>query len=359
MSFSFKLLPFSFPFSLWPLLGIITGIFFLQFSPLVVAGLTVFIFLILILLKKSSSFYLTLLFFSGFLLGATRMALLKRDYANSVFSLEQDPLQIKEIIKTGNIHWPYRATLKKMSAPYVSFFVFCKKTLEVQIDDLIKCPNLSLKQPKDPDFLRYLFKEGVVGTVFVKEFQSTLVSRPNYSFARWGHNKRTTLLLSLKKKLSRPSFSFFCSLFIGDKKQINYLTEKYKPLFKQWGISHHMARSGLHLIIFIILWQLLLSMLPFSFLQKHSFLFLLCLFYFFLTPASISFIRAFFLFLLYKICVFNSWQIHGVHLICLVAFAALLHNPFQLFFLDFQLSFFLTFCLSWLSHLNGQKQAYF
>ena len=359
MLFPFKLLPFSLPFSLWPLFGVITGIICFELNYLIhIFSLISLCFLLFVLIKKNISFGL-ILFICGAVLGATRIAFLKKNYSYPSFNLAQASLHVKEIIKTGNAHWPYRITLRKAAYPYHSFFLFCKRKPESKIEDLISCPNLYLTQPKDSDFLRYLFKEGSAGTIFAQEFCPILINSKKYSFARWAHNKREAVISSLKQKLSRPTFSFFCSLFIGDKKQINYLTEKHKPLFKQWGISHHMARSGVHLIIFIILWQLLLSLLPFSFIQKHSFLFILCLFYFLLTPASISFIRAFFLFVFYKICIFCSWQIHAVHLLCLVALGTLVYNPFQLFFLDFQLSFFLTFCLSWVSHLNRQRQTLF
>ncbi|MCF7900140.1 ComEC/Rec2 family competence protein [Candidatus Babeliales bacterium] len=356
MTQSFNFLSLSLPFSMIPLIGVIAGIICAETHFLFLSLISFSLMFPLLILKKRTLFVPLSFFLCGFYIGSARIIILKKSYKSEILTLSAGtPVLIKEIIKTGNAHWPYRISLKKTDFFGNTFFAYSKKRPEGEIDDTVKCPSFFLKQPIDSDFLRYLFKEGSVGTVFVQEFCPALINRPFFSWARWSHNKKEALLASLKQKCSPPTFSFFCSLFIGDKKQVNYLTEKYKPLFKEWGISHHMARSGLHLIIFIILWQLLLSMIPLSFLKKHGILFALCLFYFLLTPSSISFVRAFFLFVFYKICIFCSWEIHAIHLLCIVALCTLINNPFQLFFLDFQLSFFLTFCLSWLAHLNQQR----
>ena len=127
MLFPFKLLPFSLPFSLWPLFGVITGIICFELNYLIhIFSLISLCFLLFVLIKKNISFGL-ILFICGAVLGATRIAFLKKNYSYPSFNLAQASLHVKEIIKTGNAHWPYRITLRKAAYPYHSFFLFCKQ----------------------------------------------------------------------------------------------------------------------------------------------------------------------------------------------------------------------------------------
>ena len=353
MDYSQSFFSFHTPPSFWLLTGIIGGLI----APFPFLIFSLFGFCSVAAFQINKKIFLPLLLLS--LGGITSSLRINSLLKNSVLKKQHcstGPFIVQGIAKTGTSYWPHKITVKENSSSF-SFFIFCKKEPSCLPQDTLLSSALTFKQPDNQDFLRYLFKEGVQGTAFIEELSPEIIVRPYASFWRWTYLKRKHILHSLRKKISRPCYSFFCSLFIGDKKQSHYLTEKYKPLFKKWGISHQMARSGLHLIIFIFLWQLLLSFFPFSFLKKHFFLFALCLFYFLLTPSSISFIRAFFLFFFYKFCSFFSWQIHSTHLLFMVASICLLYNPFQLFFLDFQLSFFLAFCLSWLAHINQQRRA--
>lgn len=356
MFFESRFIPLSLPFSTFPLIGVILGVLFPKLILLSFVLFSAFALASIFSSQKGPTLKIPCLLLLGFLVGSSRIVFLKKKYVLlKPLSLNDKPLCLTSIIKTGNSFWPYRLTLTGFNYSSFSFFLYSKKKPPLEISDIFSLPSLLIKPPKDKDFQLYLVKEGVIGTSFMEINHPYIISRPFFSFSRWVDNKKETLLFSLRKKMSKSSFSFFCSLFIGDKKQINYLTEQYKPLFKTWGISHHLARSGLHLIIFIFLWQLLLSFLPFSFFKKQSILFVICFFYFCITPSSISFNRAFFLFVFYNFCTFFSWQVHTVHLLNIVALAVLIYNPFQLFFLDFQLSFFLTFCLAWLSSLKPLK----
>ena len=265
--------------------------------------------------------------------------------------LSADVLDIK---KTGNKQWPLRVTLKTKKSP--PFFVYTKHTNEIMLDDKIRCPELTLKPQADSDFRNYLLKEGVCATVFIPEFNPTLVSRPTYSWQRFLYTTKESLMYRLNKKMKRKTFAYFSSLFMGDRHRVKTTINQEKKHFERWGILHHLARSGLHLMLFVMIWHLLLSAVPLSFAIKTIFIILLSVIYFILTPWSVSFTRGFHLFLLYKICSLLGLQINTIHLLSIVCFATLLYNPFHLFFLDFQLSFFCTLCLAWLAQLRRQKQ---
>jgi competence protein ComEC len=178
------------------------------------------------------------------------------------------------------------------------------------------------------------------------------LQRPYFSINRWLIEKRNALLQKAEKKLSPLSFTLFASIFWGKKELNNYHMEPIKDQFKIWGILHYLARSGLHVLLFIILWNWIFSFLPFRFGIKQLLLGLIIVGYHLLSWPSISFIRSIISFVFYKICLFNDLQINILHLLALTCTLVLLVNPFQLFFLDFQLSFGLTFALAWLSLLQ-------
>lgn len=330
--------------------------FFLPLFSITILGTAAFF-------KRKKTQFFTLLV-AGFIAGAGTLNIHLKKLASYSFS---EPISIKGTIqrieKTGNYYWPNRLTVKaqtinqKYTNPF-SFFIYTKQMPELQCNDTINCKNILIKQPKQKDFKRYIFKEGVAGTAFVHTFEPEIIAQNGYSLNGWLYKKQVQLFASLKNKCSCKTFAFFGSLFMGEKNRSKKILEKEKIPFRQWGISHHLARSGLHLMIFVLLWYVLMSFLPFPYRAKTIILCGLSCIYFFFTPASVSFLRAFSLFMLYKVCNLFDLQIHPIHLIAVVCSATLLYNPFQLFFLDFQLSFYLTFCLAWLAHLSRQKRIY-
>jgi competence protein ComEC len=151
---------------------------------------------------------------------------------------------------------------------------------------------------------------------------------------------------TLKKAMNETTFTLFASIFLGYKQLSKQITDITKNHFMTWGVTHYLARSGLHMIIFIFIWQFILAFLPLPWFFKELILILVGLTYGLLSWSSISFIRAFLTFLLYKWCNLLSKQINVLHLLATVCLIVLLANPIQLFFLDFQLSFGLTFALA-------------
>ena len=113
---------------------------------------------------------------------------------------------------------------------------------------------------------------------------------------------------------------------------------------------------GLHLVIIIFSWEMLLRSLPLPFLFKNLITLVLALLYALFTFSSISFIRALLTLIFYRFIVMAHRQINTVHIISLITFLVLLYNPIQLMFLDFQLSFWITFLLAWINQINTQHK---
>jgi predicted membrane metal-binding protein len=234
-------------------------------------------------------------------------------------------------------------------------YIYSKKRMYGWAQDTIQCGPLAIKEPSDKGFALYLHREGVGATSFAINTFSKRIHRPKSSLSSWLFWQRELLQIKLRKKLSRQTFALFSSLFIGNRNPVTNTLAPHKQHFKKWGILHHLARSGLHLVVFIMVWHYLLNIIPLSFVYKHSIISLLVLFYFLFSWSSLSFLRALTVYVLYKIGTLAQTKVHPLHAISSTCLLLLIHNPFHLFFLDFQLSFLLSFCLLWIAHIDHQR----
>lgn len=228
-----------------------------------------------------------------------------------------------------------------------------KKEPTFEIGDIIKLEKFFFRRCGNYDFIKYMIKENLAGYIYLKNPQAKILEHSNWNLVRSIRNLRNHVVERLHKKLSKPTFTLLASIFFGKKMLDEKEMDKIRDGFRNWGIIHHLARSGLHLIIFILLFSFLLSYLPIPFATKELLTVLLVLFYAAFSWISLSFMRAMALFLLYKFCSLQKLQTHAVHLISLVAIALLVWNPYQLFFLDFQLSFIFALSIAWIRNIKN------
>ena len=226
----------------------------------------------------------------------------------------------------------------------------------MQVGDIVEFENIEIKNKKtetlagNPTYDDYLIKEDILATIFMHDkIQYTLKERPKYSINRWLWQKRQNIYGQLKNKLSKKTFMYFSLIFLGNKQHATI--DNVRKMFNYWGLSHYLARSGLHIVLFIVIWQWILSLIPINFFLKRFLLILICVIYNFLSWYSIPFARAYFAFLLIETGRLCSRQTYYLHILSLICTLILLFNPMQLFFLDFQLTFALTFSLVWISYI--------
>lgn len=236
-----------------------------------------------------------------------------------------------------------------------TILIYLSRSTDARVSDEIEIYDFCVQKNKNESYEYYLIKENIAATAFLPSLNYTLIRRPSFSLLRSISYFKQELLSRCRKKLSRPVFSFFASVFLGNKSHEKKHMEEPKENCRTWGISHYLARSGLHMVIFIYLCHLLLSLFPLSFFFKQAMLICIGILYHILSWPSISFIRAFISFLLFKSCAVLQVSSHLLHLLSLVTLGVLLYNPMQLFFLDFQLSFGLTFALAWFNHVAEKK----
>ncbi|MBA3954230.1 ComEC/Rec2 family competence protein [Candidatus Dependentiae bacterium] len=261
--------------------------------------------------------------------------------------LDQKRFKHKLTVTLTSITLPDKTVVK---TPYTLTFYLLQKPL-CKPGDTLSIKNITIQAPK-LKFEHYLLKESSLGTLFLPNIDYTCLSTAPYSFARISADNKQRVSTALTYKLNKLTHTLFCTIFLGTKPSNTLYLTSVKELFSYWGIIHYLARSGLHVALIVMIWSLLLCWLPLPYYFKQLLLMSLIGLYTILTWSSISFIRAFVTFLLYKFCIFHSRPSHAVHILTLTTLGILTANPLQLFFLDFQLSFALTFALAWFNEIK-------
>ena len=213
---------------------------------------------------------------------------------------------------------------------------------EVKIKD-IEIKKTGKNKQNNP-FRYFLLKNKVLSSFFAKRLNYNIISKNINPIKQFIYKIRKKTFQRIKNKLSKETFPYFSSIFLGNKKE--NISSKQKNIFNVWGISHYLARSGLHIVIFIIIWQLIFNFIPIPLKTKSLFLLIVSMIYLAFSWPSLSFMRAFFIFILYNISKIFNKQANFLHILTTICILILINNPIQLFFLDFQLTFALTFALS-------------
>lgn len=233
--------------------------------------------------------------------------------------------------------------------------IYAQQPLTVHVGDTIVISDVSIKEPTNIAYMQYMIKQNIAATIFAQKQQIT-VFPGQYTIQRALYELRSTIINHVKNKLSSDAFYLFSSLFLGNKQEVqkahNTDSDQCAHDFKKWGLSHYLARSGLHLVIFIFLWQAVLGYLPCAYWFKQLALLFITFVYALLSWSSISFMRALATFTLCKLFYMRKQRYNFINILALVSIAFLIYNPLYLFFLDFQLSFLLTFGLAWHSQVS-------
>jgi len=224
----------------------------------------------------------------------------------------------------------------------------------IEIADTILIRNVTFKKSSNTSFNNFLIKEKCMASLFIPKLDYQLLDRPAYSCTRWLKNYKRSLLDRLQEKFSRNTFRSFAAIFLGNREEKSNLKDT-RPYFKAWGLLHYLARSGLHLIFFIALLYLLFTLLPIPFFIKQLIFICVIIAYSTLSWTSVPFNRALYLFIFQKIGTLFNFPTNTIHLLSCICFITLFQNPTLLFFLDFQLSFGITFALAYFNVLSEKN----
>jgi ComEC/Rec2-related protein len=241
------------------------------------------------------------------------------------------------------------------------FLCYFKTRVPFHVGDIISINNVIIKPTPtssatgNPSYADYMIKEHIIGSLFlINKKPITLINHPSWSIKRRLWQLRTATYRSLKHKLTSLTSTYFGLIFLGNKQQP--AIDQLRLTFNYWGLAHYLARAGLHIVFFIFIWTFFLRFVPINISFKKIFLILICIAYDLLSWSSLPFVRAYYSFLLTRLGELWGFQTNFLHLLTLMCLIFLLFNPMQLFFLDFQLTFGLTFTLVFLSQLFMRQQ---
>lgn len=237
-------------------------------------------------------------------------------------------------------------TLKKSKK--ICVFLPTDHAQQIQESDFITFFEIQLEQPtKENDYQRYLVKEGIWAIAHGTKYT-------RYSTKKSAPSLQQKILSSFYQKIHHNAISLFDPLFLGKKeKNITNLNIQHQSAY--WGIAHHMARSGAHLAILFTLIMLLLHYTQFAYIYRYTLCVFLLVAYACISQSSISFLRALFMILLHISTKIFRRIPSSLHTITLTTLLVLFYNPMQLFFLDFQLSFGITYIIIWLFNIKNSK----
>ncbi len=240
---------------------------------------------------------------------------------------------------------------KKISA---CLRIFLIKQPKLAIGDIIHIHSVRCDSSIQPSYQRNLYKEGFVSSLYRPSLNYKIVKHPRWCFSRYRAALQKKMARTFSQKLSPNAAALFSPLFLGI--PASGQMQDIRKLHNQWGIVHFLARSGLHVMLLAASWNYLLRCIPINYFIKQLLLLLFVILYHLLTFPSISFLRALITFVLYKICVIQNVSYQPLHILSLTTLGVLVVNPLQLFFLDFQLSFGLTFALAWFNEVRLRQQ---
>jgi predicted membrane metal-binding protein len=201
------------------------------------------------------------------------------------------------------------------------------------------------------NYFLYQLRHNLFGTIFVKNYSELKriekAEKKEDIFGKIFKTKKK-IFENAAKSLSTKASNYFRLIFLGEKSPDEKLSQTRRNFLK-WGIVHYLARSGLHITIFILIWQLFMHLFGWNLRMKSLITGSSVSIYGILSWPAVSFYRALVLFYAVNTAVIIDRDAKTTFILPLITMIFIIINPFLVLFLDFQLTFGLTFTLifSW------------
>jgi hypothetical protein len=171
--------------------------------------------------------------------------------------------------------------------PHQKINLYVSSYPHIQVDDRITLENILYKQPPPSSYRGHLMREQTIATAFITKIAPAKIDRPNFSLRRWIHNLKISATQRATQSLEPATKSLYASLFLGNKTYVQSCYESIKEQFKRWGLSHYLARSGLHLVLIVAIWICFFRVIPIPLIYKELLIALLVFIYAILSWSSI------------------------------------------------------------------------
>lgn len=225
-----------------------------------------------------------------------------------------------------------------------------KKKFNLKLGDYIKINGVLNVPQKNTNFnlfnyQKYLLGKKIYYTLSAKE----IIKYKNHNFLY----KIKNIIIS--KIDSIPNNGYIKSLILGDN---NSVDKDSLNSYRQNGVSHLFAISGMHVIFIIKILEAIMNKIIKKEEIKYTIIFLILFFYSFVASFSISIIRAVLMFIIGKICKLLKYKIKPIETFIFTLCISLIINPYNIYNISFKYSFMVSLFLIIFSDLINKRKTY-
>lgn len=225
-----------------------------------------------------------------------------------------------------------------------------KKKFNLKLGDYIKINGVLNVPQKNTNFnlfnyQKYLLGKKIYYTLSAKE----IIKYKNHNFLY----KIKNIIIS--KIDSIPNNGYIKSLILGDN---NSVDKDSLNSYRQNGVSHLFAISGMHVIFIIKILEAIMNKIIKKEEIKYTIIFLILFFYSFIASFSISIIRAVLMFIIGKICKLLKYKIKPIETFIFTLCISLIINPYNIYNISFKYSFMVSLFLIIFSDLINKRKTY-
>ena len=225
-----------------------------------------------------------------------------------------------------------------------------KEKFNLKLGDYIKINGVLNVPQKNTNFnlfnyQKYLLGKKIYYTLSAKE----IIKYKNHNFLY----KIKNIIIS--KIDSIPNNGYIKSLILGDN---NSVDKDSLNSYRQNGVSHLFAISGMHVIFIIKILEAIMNKIIKKEEIKYTIIFLILFFYSFVASFSISIIRAVLMFIIGKICKLLKYKIKPIETFIVTLCISLIINPYYIYNISFKYSFTVSLFLIIFSDLINKRKTY-
>jgi competence protein ComEC len=329
-----------------------------------IAFTILFLFLLLVFLKKSTFFFLCVWSFFFFLGIALVYIQDDRNYPSYYeYHYSQEPtivIAVEKVLKPSRFYHKYEVGIIQVDSVRTRGKVLLNihrdsTSSRLEVDDvlLLKVPIETIAPPLNPhqfNYKNYLKKQGIHHQVFIHKGGYVLKKDwKRFSLRGLAANIRNKLIQTLKQyDFKDDELSIISALLLGQRQEISKeLLEDYTRA----GAIHILAVSGLHVGILLLILSYVLK--PIERVKRGKLLkaisiIILLWFFALIAGLSASVVRAVTMFTFVAIAMVNNRENSVLYSLVASVFFLLLVKPLFLFDVGFQLSYLAVFGIVWI-----------
>ena len=225
-----------------------------------------------------------------------------------------------------------------------------KKKFNLKLGDYIKINGVLNVPQKNTNFNLFNYRKYLLGKkIYYTLSEKEIIKYKNHNFLY----KIKNIIIS--KIDSIPNNGYIKSLILGDN---NSVDKDSLNSYRQNGVSHLFAISGMHVIFIIKILEAIMNKIIKKEEIKYTIIFLILFFYSFVASFSISIIRAVLMFIIGKICKLLKYKIKPIETFIFTLCISLIINPYNIYNISFKYSFTVSLFLIIFSDLINKRKTY-